>query len=49
MPIIPIILEIPPKGMDGWEFSDGVGQVIGRAGRFGRKRRSSEERRERFW
>jgi len=23
MPIIPIIPEIPPKGMDGWEFSDG--------------------------
>ena len=23
MPIIPIIPEIPPKGMDGWGFSDG--------------------------
>jgi len=49
MPIIPIIPEIPPKGMDGSEFSDGVGQFIGGVGEFGRKRKSSEEGRESFW
>ena len=43
MPEIPEMSIIPPRGMDGSDRSEEGG------GGFGRKRKISEEGRERFW